>query len=85
MDHFHSKHCFCSLKEVVLQCFHKRFCTDSSITSTTPAKFLGPTDPQNMTDIEFENFGAKLTLFYYHLIVNSNIQILSKDFVHLSF
>ena len=49
MAHFLSKHCFCVLKEVFLQCFHILFCIDSSEGSITPLKcvrdFFGCKNP----------------------------------------
>ena len=95
MAHFHSNHCFCSLKEVS--------CNVSTYFSTIfrPSQearlptFLGPTDPQNMIDVEFENFGAEHCGLSFRLVFlqirivlpsfDSNIKVLSKDLVHLAF
>ena len=59
MAHFHSKLCFCSLKDVILQ----RFCILSALFRPSQEArlptFLGQTDPQNMTDAEFESSVAK--------------------------
>ena len=62
MAHIHSKHCFCSSKEIILQRFHIPFCIVSPATRSTIANMLtllSPMDPQNTTNVEFENFGAK--------------------------
>ena len=55
MAHYLSKHFIFSLKLDILQSFHILFCIGSSVASSTFAQRI----PQNITDVEFENFGAK--------------------------
>ena len=77
---FLSKHCLCSLKQIALQFFHILFCIDfPSQTASVPTP-PGPTDPQNMTDVEFETFGTKDCGFSFLLVfLQTLIVLLSFD------
>ena len=59
MAQFLSKHCFCSLKHDILQSFHILSTLFCLLQAAYLTRLLGPKDPQNITNVEFENFAAK--------------------------
>ena len=67
MAHCLSKHCFCFLKEVILQCSTYFSALILPLQEARLQTLLGPADHQNVTDVEFENIWSKTFLIIISL------------------
>ena len=78
---FRSKHCFCSMKQVVLQNFQifpalihpLQTASWPKVCQLTP---LGPADTQSITDVELEIFSANYFRLSFSLVFLETLVIL---------